>query len=188
MGFIEDIKRFVPSDAAEAEDKRVILKYCDMFDNILLRDSEIAHITSSGFVVNESVDKTLMAFHNIYKAWAWTGGHADGDGDLLHVAIKEAMEETGIRNVRPMSKEIVSIDILPVYAHIKHGKPVSSHLHLSVAYLLVADDTDKLVVRPQENSDVEWLPLDTLISDVAEECMKPVYSKIINKAYAMSGK
>ncbi|WMM23788.1 GNAT family N-acetyltransferase [Tissierella sp. MB52-C2] len=46
--------------------------------------------------MNKSLDKVLMIHHNIRNTWAWTGGHVDGDSDFLHVAIKEAKEETGI--------------------------------------------------------------------------------------------
>lgn len=47
-----------------------------------------------------------MAYHNIYKSWAWTGGHSDGDSDLLNVALKEAKEETGLENLKVLSDGI----------------------------------------------------------------------------------
>ena len=43
-----------------------------------------------------------MIHHNIYNSWSWTGGHADGDKDLLYVAIKEAKEETGVKNIKAL--------------------------------------------------------------------------------------
>ncbi len=60
-----------------------------------------------------------MIHHNIYKTWAWTGGHADGDPDLIHVAIKEAIEETGVKHFHVVSEEILSLDVLTVDGHIK---------------------------------------------------------------------
>ena len=91
-----------------------------------------------------------MVHHNIYKTWSWTGGHADNDSDLLYVAIKEAKEETGIQNIKPLSKNIFSLDVLPVIGHIKNNKYVSAHLHLSVAYLLEADERDKLFIKSED--------------------------------------
>ena len=37
-----------------------------------------------------------MVYHNIYDSWSWLGGHADGETDLLAVALREVKEETGL--------------------------------------------------------------------------------------------
>ena len=49
-------------------------------------------MTASSVIVHPARTKTLMAFHKIYQSWAWTGGHVDGETDLLHVAMREARE------------------------------------------------------------------------------------------------
>jgi hypothetical protein len=88
VDFRDQIRAFIPKDDREINEKRVIEDYIKQFsNNILFRDNEFAHITSSGFIMNEKLNKVLMIHHNIYKTWAWTGGHADGDTDLLEVAI-----------------------------------------------------------------------------------------------------
>ena len=125
MNWIEDIKNYKPYNEQEAKDKDLILKCINLHDDILTRENTIAHITSSGYIVNKSRTKVLMIYHNIYKSWAWTGGHADGDSDLLHVAIKEAKEETGLKNVTPVMTNILGLDVLNVNGHIKKGKYVS---------------------------------------------------------------
>ena len=102
--------------------------------------------------------------------------------DLIKVAIKEAQEETGIKHVKPIIDDICSIDILPVNAHIKRGKYVASHLHLSVAYLLEADENEKLVVKVDENSDVKWIDIDKIFEVINEEHMKDIYKKLIEKS------
>ena len=72
-----------------------------------------------------------MAYHNIYQAWTWLGGHADGECCLHAVALREAEEETGVR-ARPVQAEIFSVEILPVPEHVKRGKTVRGHVHLNV--------------------------------------------------------
>lgn len=75
----EEVEAYVPQSPEEAGDKAMVLEYLRRFpDNILTRDNRIAHFTSSGFVVNGDGTKVLMAHHNLYRVWAWTGGHADG--------------------------------------------------------------------------------------------------------------
>ena len=119
-----------------------------------------------------------MIYHNIYKSWAWTGGHADGDSDLLHVAIKEAEEETGLDNLKLLSDGIYGLQILTVDSHIKRGKFVSSHLHLDCCFLFEADEKDELRIKEDENSAVKWIDIDKVTKITNEEKMKPIYKKL----------
>ncbi len=120
--YADALRAYSPQNEQEDADRRMILEYIRRFpDNILTRDNAIAHMTSSGFVVNADASKVLMAHHNLYRVWAWTGGHADGEADLLAVALREAREETGVEHVRPLSAQIASVDILPVWGHVKGG-------------------------------------------------------------------
>ena len=181
MNWINEIKEYIPYNEQEAADKETILYSIENFNNLLTRENPLAHITSSGYIVNKDRTKVLMIYHNIYNSWSWTGGHADGDGDLLHVAIKEAKEETGIKNVKALDNKIFSLDVLTVQAHIKKGKNISSHLHLSVAYLLEADENDELTIKEDENSGVKWIPIDEVSIYSTEENMIKLYEKFNEK-------
>ena len=184
--YVDEIRAYTPQNEQEAADQRLILEYIRLFpDNILTRDNEIAHLSSSGFVVNADGTRVLMAHHNIYRVWAWTGGHADGEGDLLSVALWEAREETGVEHIRPLSPAIASLDILPVWGHVKRGKWVPSHQHLNVSYLLVADESDALQIREGENSRVGWLPAERLLEYTNEWEMDGVYTKLLARARAL---
>lgn len=119
MNLQQQLEQYSPFNEQEAKDQEIILRYMDTFDNLLTRENEFAHFTASAWLVNRDRTKVLMAFHNIYQSWSWVGGHADGDANLLHVALKEAKEETGLKNVKPVSEEIYSIEILGVPAHVK---------------------------------------------------------------------
>lgn len=181
--FMKQVTEFIPTTTQERQDKRIILDYMNLFShNILQRDNEFAHITSSGFIMNKTLDKVLMIHHNIRNKWAWTGGHADGDTDLLYVAIKEAIEETGVNDIAPHIKSIASIDILPVYGHTRKGKYISTHLHLSIAYILIANENETLIVKEDENSDVRWFELDKFTEDYFDINDVYLYNKLIQKA------
>lgn len=153
---------------------------------MLTRENEIVHFTCSGFVLNESRDKVLMVYHNIYNSWAWPGGHADGESDFLEVAKREVREETGVENVKTIENDIFALDVLACFGHVKRGKYVSSHLHISVAYLLEATEEESLSIKADENSNVGWLYLDTFLDSVAEEHMKPIYTKIVEKTKSLT--
>lgn len=164
------------------DDRKIMLKYIDDFDNTLTRQNEYGHFTSSAFVLNKERTKILMIYHKIYNSWAWTGGHSDGDNDLLYVAMKEAKEETGIKNVTPILEDIYSLEIINVNGHEKRGKYVGSHVHLNVTYLLEADENEVIHIKEDENSGVKWVPINEVLDVSSEQWIRDrVYSKIINK-------
>ena len=159
----------------------MMLEYIDKFDDVVTRDNKMCHFTASNWIVNKERTKILMAYHNIYKSWAWTGGHVDGDTDLLHVARKEAEEETGIKNLKLLSDGIYGIAVLTVNSHIKRGKFVPAHLHLDCCYLFEADEEELLRAKLDENSGVKWIDIEKATSITNEEQMIPIYAKLNEK-------
>ena len=174
----QQLERYVPCDAQEAADRAMMLRAIDTLQDPLSRSNGFAHFTASSWIVNPARDRALMAWHNIYKTWAWTGGHCDGEADVLAVALREAREETGIASIEPVSREIYSVEILPVNAHVKRGQFVCAHLHLNVTFLLTADDRQPLRPKPDENSAVAWLPLEQAADNRDEPFMAVIYRKL----------
>lgn len=181
MKIKEQIEKYIPYNEQEASDKELMLEYIDKFEDVLTRKNKMCHFTASNWIVNKDRTKVLMIYHNIYKSWAWTGGHADGDSDLLHVAIKEAEEETGLNNLKLLSDGIYGLQILTVDSHIKRGKFVSSHLHLDCCFLFEASEEDELRIKKDENSGVKWVEIDKATKLTNEEKMKPIYAKLNSK-------
>lgn len=173
------IEQYTPCNEQEIKDKEAMLTFIDKNSDALFRENTVAHFTSSAFIINKEKTKVLFAHHNIYNSWGWVGGHNDGDPDFLHVAVKEAKEETGVVNVEPYSNDIIGLDNIYVSNHIKHGKYVSDHIHMNVTYLLVASEEDLLQVKKDENSDVKWFNLEEALTIIDEPRMVPVYSKFL---------
>lgn len=185
MNLRNQLCAYAPFNEQEARDRDRILQYMDAFADIFSRENPLCHMTASAWVVNPARDRVLMAYHNIYQSWAWLGGHADGERDLLSVALREAREESGVQNVRPASQDIYSIEILTVDGHKKRGMYVSSHLHLNITYLIEADDRDATTIKPDENSGVQWLSLDNALRLPTEPWMvRYVYQKLVDKLAA----
>ena len=182
MSLLKQLKAYAPYNEQETNDKEVMIKLLEKESDIFTRENEVAHFTASSWLVNKEHTKVLMIYHNIYHSWSWTGGHADGETDLLAVAMREAMEETGVKTITPVSEEIFSIEILTVDGHIKRGKYVPSHLHLNVTYLLEADEAEVLHIKQDENSGVAWFTLE----EALEKCSEPwmiewIYKKLNEK-------
>lgn len=177
--FIEMINKYQPSNEHEEKDKEVILTFCNQHDNAFDRKNNIAHITSSSWIVNKERTKVLLIYHNLYDSWGWCGGHNDNDQDCLNVAKKEAMEETSIQTIQVLSSTPISLEVLPVWCHYKKGVFVNSHLHLNVTYLFEADETAPIQMKEDENSDVAWILVEEVQNIVREPQMIPIYHKLM---------
>ena len=175
----EKIENYKPYNEQEKQDKKVMLDYINNFDNILTRENEFGHFTASSWVVNNQRTKVLMIYHNIYNSWTWTGGHADGEHDLLGTAVRELKEETGVTNVKVLKPDIFSLENICVNGHVKRGKYVSSHVHLNLTYLLEVDEKETLQIKEDENSGVRWIPIEDIDKYSTEPWMvEKVYKKL----------
>ena len=178
----QSIRSYIPFNEQEERDREVILDFLEKHPDAYERSNELAHFTASAWIVNPARDKILMAYHKIFDEWAWCGGHADGERDLLAVALREAKEETGLTDVRPVSDEIYSLEVLTVDGHEKRGEYVSSHLHLNVTYLLEADEGQTLRVCEEENAGVRWFTLDGALRASSEPWfVRRIYGKLNQK-------
>lgn len=186
MKLKEEIQAYQPYNKEEEKDKELILQALDTEPDIFTRKNPLCHMTASAWVVNKTVDKVLFCYHKIYQSWSWLGGHADSDEDLLAVSIKEAKEESGLINVQPFSKDIFSLECLNVSGHYKKGQYVSSHLHLNVTYLLVADENENLKIKEDENSSLQWFTFDEALKNSTEPWfIEHIYPKLIEKCKAL---
>ena len=176
------LERFVPWNEQEARDRKEILARLARGEELYTRENTAAHFTASGWVVSPDRKRVLMAYHNLYDSWAWLGGHADGERDLLKTAVREVMEESGLTEVKPVSEEIYSVEILTVNGHEKHGSYVSSHLHLNVTYLLEVDPALPVRNKPDENSRVAWFSPEEAVERSSEPWIRErIYKKLNEK-------
>lgn len=173
------IENYQPRNEQESRDKEVILAFLASAPDAFERENSLAHMTASAWVVNRERTKVLMVYHNIYNSWSWTGGHADGETDLLAVAMREVTEETGVKNVCPVTEEIYSLEALTVDGHEKRGRYVSSHLHYNLTYLLEADESETPTACEDENKGAAWFSLeDALKASVEPWFVERIYKKL----------
>ena len=185
MELLDALNRFRPCNEQEETDKKQILSLLSSGQDLYTRDNPVAHLTASSWVVSPDRKQVLLVYHNLYRSWAWMGGHADGDRDLCRVALRETREESGLQDLTLVSPDIFSLESLTVDGHEKRGKFVSSHLHLNVTYLLEADPRQPIRVKPDENSGVAWFPVEEVAGKVSEPwMMQRIYSKLMKKVTA----
>ncbi len=181
------VQNYIPYNEQEEKDKALILQQLSA-DNILTRKNHLAHLTVSAWIVSPDYQKVLMAYHNIYQSYAWLGGHLDGNADIVSVIKKEIQEESGLSEFQLIENQLFSLEVLTVDGHVKNGEYVSSHLHLNLTFLCIANPDLPIHIRPSENSQIVWLEVDKINQSVSEVWfMKHIYQKLIDKVKLLEG-
>lgn len=174
------IGAYEPRTERETADKATMLTLLSEYEDLLTRSNRFFHFTVSAWTVTADRKSVLMVFHNIYQAWSWIGGHADGESNLLSVAKKELTEETGVADFITVSEQPISLELIGVHAHSKKGKYVAPHIHLNVTFLFEADKAAPLKIKPDENSGVCWRSVEDVLKDRTEPHMHEIYQKLIS--------
>lgn len=180
MNLRQEIENYIPFNEQEKKDKEQFLRFIDTFDDVLTRDNIFGHFSASAFLVNKKRNKMIVVYHIINDGWIYPGGHADGDDNLLSVAVREVEEETGLK-AKILDENIYAIQSAPVKGHIKSGKYVSSHIHFDVLYLMEADDKIPLKYKENESKGVKWISFEEADDKTMCDFIRPIHKKIIEK-------
>jgi 8-oxo-dGTP pyrophosphatase MutT (NUDIX family) len=118
------------------------------------RDHLPGHITGSAWIVDEDSAHILLLHHAKLNKWLQPGGHADGDENILAVALREAEEETGLKEFKLLAQGIFDVDIHTIPA--RHDFP--EHLHFDIRFAFQASK-NSIINISVESHDVKWIPL-----------------------------
>lgn len=148
------------------------IRFVEEHTDCLLRSQLKGHLTGSAWVVDRSRTQTLLTHHRKLDKWLQLGGHADGDPDLLAVALREAREESGLTHLRVTETEIFDLD-----RHwIPERKDVPAHFHYDLRFLFEADPAEPLIVT-SESKDLAWVQLGEVVALNPEESMARLVRK-----------
>jgi 8-oxo-dGTP pyrophosphatase MutT (NUDIX family) len=138
-------------------------EFCYLFlkllesDQCYYRDHLPGHITGSAWIIDETKQYTLLTHHAKLNKWLQTGGHADGDENVLNVALREAEEESGLKNFKLLQPTIFDLDI-----HlIPERKDFPEHFHYDIRFLVEASMKEQLIIS-EESHDLAWKRIDEI--------------------------
>lgn len=157
------------------EEQKFIPSFLELLKNqdAFQRTHLPGHITGSAWILNKEKSQTLLVHHAKLNKWVQPGGHADGDENILAVALKEAEEETGLKKftINPL---LFDIDIHTIPAR----KDFPEHQHYDIRFLLTGDVNEMIVVS-DESHDVKWIALSELENYTLERSVLRMKEKLL---------
>ena len=148
---LKKLKQYKPSSESDQKNLNLVIRFVEENSNCFERSNLAGHITGSAWILNHNKTKVLLCHHKKFEKWIQLGGHADGESDILKVALKEAIEESGLKNIKILSEEIFDLDvhIVPIY------KNIPAHFHYDIRFSFEANDQENFIVS-DESLDLQW--------------------------------
>lgn len=169
------LRRHHPTDATEQAMTQATITFVEQHPNCFERSLLEGHITGSAWIVSPDRRHTLLIHHRKLDRWLQPGGHADGDPDVVAVALREAREETGLTSLRLLNPAIFDVDIHLIPAR----KDLPEHLHYDIRFLLEANPYEPFG-QSAEIKNIQWFLLKEADIYVNDESICRIMPKIIN--------
>lgn len=161
---------YSPSSAEQAETRGEMLRWIQRYpQDAHLRSRLEGHLTASALVLDHERKRVLLTFHRKLGCWLQLGGHCDGDANLVRVALREAIEESGIPDL-VIDPRPVDLDIHPIPA--RPDEP--AHVHLDTRFLVYAPQGAQIAIS-EESLDLRWFPIAQRGEEVADESVRRLF-------------
>jgi len=153
-GLLAELAGYQPFDAREAGMVERLRAFVAEHEACFERTLAIGHVTGSAWVVDRALKHVLLTHHRKLDKWLQLGGHADGDGDIRRVALREATEESGLQAIVPAREGIYDVDVHEIPAR----GAEAAHYHYDMRFAFFADPEQALQVS-EESHEVAWISL-----------------------------
>lgn len=148
----------------------------------LVRSCRPGHITGSAWVVSSDRRRVALVHHRKLERWLQPGGHADGEADIVGVAWREALEETGLQELRLLwgGDELVPLDIdvheIPARYDPQGNLIEEAHEHHDIRFLFIALGESSPVASSESHS-ARWFDMAELQATLDEESLLRMLEK-----------
>jgi 8-oxo-dGTP pyrophosphatase MutT (NUDIX family) len=168
------LDRYHPDGDTEIADVQRVRALVEAVADPWRRDLPL-HVTGSGLVVHPPTARVLLRWHQRQQAWLQVGGHGDpGESDPLAIALREAVEETGLADLVPWPDErlrhLVVVDV-------PAGKGEPAHEHADLRYFMATQTPDKARAE-NEDAPVRWLSLAEARELTAEDNLQETLARL----------
>jgi 8-oxo-dGTP pyrophosphatase MutT (NUDIX family) len=170
-------------DDEEQDSVTLIKKMLREYPNLWFQSCEVGHITGSGLILDTTNKKFLLMHHKKLLRWLQMGGHGESELDPAHIALREAVEESGLPDLR-FFPDVGYPTLLDVDAHIiPAGQNRPQHYHLDFRYAFYTGSPDQVRCLHSEAKDLRWFSF----AEVADLDLNPSTFRLISKANRLMG-
>ncbi|HED64922.1 MAG TPA: NUDIX domain-containing protein [Planctomycetes bacterium] len=157
------LSSYRPADERDGRERERMLAFLERHPDALERTCAEGHFTGSALVLDAERRRVLLTHHRKLGRWLQLGGHADGDGNLPRVALRESIEESGIATLT-IDPNPIDLDIHRIPA--RPGEP--AHLHLDLRFLVHAPANAREAIS-EESLELAWFdPAEAAALDLDE--------------------
>lgn len=116
---------------------------------------EPGHITASCYILDDG-GRLLLHHHRRLDRWLQMGGHLEAGEMPVDAALREAAEESGLRDLRLAFDGIADLDVHVIPA----GRGEPEHRHFDVRYIARTGSPESIAMDAQESKALQWVDLD----------------------------
>ncbi len=157
---LENALRLYGETAPGRPDADLFREFLHSAPRVFERDHASGHFTGSAWLVSADGARVLLTHHRKLDRWLQLGGHADGEMDLAQVALREAGEESGLRNLR-VEPAIFDLDRHRIPARASEPE----HWHYDVRYVVRAGADERFVINHESHA-LAWRPAQEVADDI----------------------
>lgn len=171
---LREVRNFEAGDSDEEKHQREILDLLENPDFASRNHFQPGHITASAFVIDPAAGRLLLHHHKRLGRWLQMGGHLEPGESPRAAALREAFEESGLRDLRLLVDRIIDLDV--------HDIPSNgiepAHRHFDLRFLAATDFPKEILIDPEESLALAWFGLDEAASVMNEPCSGRAVGKI----------
>ena len=172
------LRQHIPDDADEQAMTDATIAFVSQHPDCFKRSLPIGHVTGSAWIISPNRQSVVLIHHRKLDRWLQPGGHADGDPDVVAVALREAREETKLNSLRLVSEGDGQPAVFDVDVHLIPARgDVSEHRHYDIRFLMEADPDEPFGVS-DEVKNSRWFLMRNLNSYVDSSTILRMASKI----------
>lgn len=166
--------RFPEEAAVAARIRALVEEHADCFERTCLP----GHVTGSAWIASPERDRWLLVHHRKLDRWLQPGGHADGQSDVASVALREAEEETGLKELRLAAEAPLDLDVHVIPARYDAAGQLlePAHEHHDVRFLVIAAAAATPQVSDESHA-VRWFTDAELLAATDEESVLRLWRK-----------